>query len=107
MDAREKEAIFKGNDSSLGKILGKVVAQNKEEDEMFVCDGSFLEFMVKKFKADQSERQSRLDVKKANNRIEFQLDRQLIIDVVNSQLKRLWQNVEQLAIEKIMAKCRA
>ena len=45
---------------------------------MFVCDGSFLEFMVKKFKADQSERQSRLDVKKANNRIEFQLDRQLI-----------------------------
>ena len=95
MDAREKEAIFKGDDSSLGKILGKVVAQNKEEDEMFVCDGSFLEFMVKKFKADQSERQSRLDVKKANNRIEFQLDRQLIIDVVNSQLKRLWQNVER------------
>ena len=102
MDTKEKEAIFEGGDSSLGKILGKVVAQNKQEDEMFVCDGSFLEFMVKKFKADQSERQSRLDKKKANNRVEFQLDRQLINDVVKSQLKRLWRDVEREVLYDIV-----
>ena len=80
----EKEIFKDHEENSLKKVLEKV-------ETNFVCDGTFLEFMIKRFKKDQSERQSKLDKKKANNRAEFQYDRHLILDVVNSQLKRLWQ----------------
>ena len=52
------------------EVVGNIVRRSMSEDggDLFACDTTFLEYMVKKFKSDQSARQSEIDKKRASNR---------------------------------------
>ena len=52
--------------SSNDEIVRRSMSEG--DGSLFSCDATFLEYMVKKFKSDQSARQSEIDKKRASNR---------------------------------------